>query len=275
MPPSLFNCASVYQAKADDFQRAVKSRQISGVVLQGYQDKGFFVRAKLLGSSDDVSCVLVNSRSEVMFIKDPDRAHDILYDMGVSDFEIDTTEWDMESAFNPHKVSQESRQRKKRREDALRFRPVFLDKYRYAYNHIQIEKRIEKLVEYAVDKGWLERQKEVPKRKFFMWSENRDLPDSKKVPTWAMKAAVALTVECGQYPRNDVEMGSFASLWSSIHGPFETIEQAFVSLPDGFIETVGEAGVTAEWVETVLNDEVLHAKNVKRAEEEFLASKLT
>lgn len=271
---SLFeDSENVYHAKAVDFERAVESKQIEKVVLKGYRDRGFFVRGKFSSKATDLTCVLVNSRSKVMYIKDPDRAHDILYDMGIEDFEIDTSEWDMESAFNPHKVSQESRQRKKRREDALRFRPVFLDKYRYAYNHIQIEQRIQKLVAYAVESGWLEQVKDVPKRKFFMWSESRDLPDHKKVPTWAMRAAVALTVDCGQYPRNDIEMASFASLWFSIHGPFETTAEAYNSLPCGFVDTVMEAGVSRAWIDMVLNDEVLHVRSVKRAEEEYQASK--
>lgn len=264
---------NVYHAQYADFLRQIEHGQIGEIVLAGYQNKGFFILGRIRSPGVEIQCVLVNQRSDVRFIKCPDNAHALLYNMGVHEFEIDATAWDMDSAFNPHKVSHESRQRKKRREDALRHRPIYLDKYRFAYNDVQIDERIRQLVECAVQQGWMEKGKEVTKKRFFTWFDKRELPDNKKVPAWAMKAAALLATDQGVYPRNDLEMSTFACLWFSIHGPFEDYEDAKKSLPGDFISSVMSAGVTSDWIETVFNDEILHARHVERKEQVYLEGK--
>jgi hypothetical protein len=264
---------NVYHAQYADFLRQIEYGQIGEIVLAGYQSKGFFIIGRIKSPAVEIQCVLVNQRSDIRFIKCPDNAHALLYNMGVYEFEIDATAWDMDSAFNPHKVSHESRQRKKRREDALRHRPIYLDKYRFAYNDVQIDERIKQLVECAIQQGWVDEGKEITKKRFFTWFDKRDLPDNKKVPAWAMKSATLLATDQGVYPRNDIEMSTFACLWFSIHCPFKDYEDVKKSLPDDFISSVVAAGVSFDWIETVFNDEILHARHVERKEQVYLEEK--
>jgi hypothetical protein len=273
MLASLFDGESgVLHAQYSDFLSQVEHGQIRDVVLAGYQDKGFFVFGRIKNDDLEIPCVLVTQHSEIRYIKCPDNAHTFLYNMGIEEFMIDASTWDMDSAFNPHKVSHESRQRKKRREDALRHRPLYLDKFRYAYNDVQIEERIQMLVDCAVEQGWLEQSKEISKKRFFTWFDKRELPDNKKVPAWAMKAAAVLATDQEVYPRNELEISVFACLWSSIHGPFDSLEQALESLPEGFISKVTSLGGEREWIDTAFNDEVLHARYVERKERQYQES---
>lgn len=120
MLQSLFNGNdSIYHAQFADFSRQIRFGQMKDIVLAGNKDKGFFVTGWIKSPSVEIPCVLVNQRSEIRYIKCPDKAHAFLYKMGVDEFEIDATNWDMEGAYNPHKASQESRLRKKYRESAI------------------------------------------------------------------------------------------------------------------------------------------------------------
>jgi hypothetical protein len=264
---------SILHAQYSEFYRQVGLGQIEKVVLAGEKDKGFYICGRVKNSAQKIVCILVTQHSEIRYIKCPDNAHSFLYNMGIIEFDIDTTCWDMDSAFNPHKVSQESRLRKKRREDALIHRPLYLDKFRFAFNDTPIEQRIQLLVSTAVQKGWLEEPRSISKNRFFTWIDKRDLPDNKKVPAWAMKAAVVLSTERGIYPRNDLELSVFACLWYSINGPFESREEALDSLPPGFIDDVCNAGVTMAHIETAFNDEVMHGRYVQRRERQFNESR--
>lgn len=270
MPASLFEGVnSVLHAQYSDFFRQVELGQIENVVLAGEKDKGFFICGRIKNCAQTIVCVLVTQHSEVRYIKCPDNAHSFLYNMGIEEFDFDTRSWDMDSAFNPHKVSQKSRLRKKRRDEALMHRPIYLDKFRFAFNDTPIDQRIQLLVDCAVQRGWLENPREISKKRFFTWIVKRDLPDNKKVPAWAMKAAAVLATDKGIYPRNDLEVVVYACLWFSILGPFETVNDALASLPIGFADQVCAHGVDKSLIETAFNDEIMHARYVQRKERQY------
>jgi len=44
-------------------------------------------------------------------------------------------------------------------------------------------------------------------------------------------------------------------------------------LPGDFISSVMSAGVSSDWIETVFNDEILHARHVERKEQVYLEGK--
>ncbi|MFA0809528.1 hypothetical protein [Microbulbifer epialgicus] len=276
MLTSLFDQKScVMHLQYSEFLENTKKGQIQDIVLSGYKDKGFFIAGRIKGAEHDITCILVTQHSEIRYIKCPDNAHTFLYSMGINEFMVDTTSWDMESTFNPHKVSQQSRLRKKRRERALRNRPVYLDKFRFAYNDVQIEERIKILVECAVKQGWLEKSKIISKKRFFTWIDKKELPDKKKVPTWAMKSAALLATDKKVYPRNELEISVFACLWSSIYGPFESVDCALESLPGDFMNKISSQNIDKSCVEIAMADEVIHARFVKQQERLFQESKVT
>ena len=83
------NDDNVFHAQYADFLRQIEHGQIGEIVLTGYQDKGFFIIGKIKSPDVEIQCILVNQRSDIRFIKCPDNAHALLYNMGVTEFEID------------------------------------------------------------------------------------------------------------------------------------------------------------------------------------------
>jgi len=273
MLPTLFDGNDIiYHAQYPEFLRQYAEGLLWRIVLVGYQDKGFCIIGRIKNSTVNMQCVLASQRSEIRFIKCPDNAHTLLYNMGIYEFEIDATEWDMDSAFNPHKVSQESRARKKRREVALRNRSIYLDKFRHAYNLANVDERINLLVERAVGLGWLEKYREVSKKRFLTWFDKRESSNNKIVPAWVMKSATVLVTDKGAYPRDSLEMSVFACLWFAIHGPFDSYNGVKLSLPADFIQVVKKNGITDEWIQTVFNDGIIHSRYVDNKGQLYLES---
>lgn len=104
-------------AQYSDFRQQVKRGHVKEITLVGHGRSGFFLSGRIETPHSATFCVLVNQRSGVRFMKCLDSAHSVLYNLGVNQFKIDTTSWDMASAFNPHKSSYDSRQRKKHRDE--------------------------------------------------------------------------------------------------------------------------------------------------------------
>jgi len=264
------NGRSIFPAKKAAFRGHVDSGNIDSVTLAGCQDKGFVVFGILNNSKDDSVCMLVNRNSEIRFIKSPDVAHSFLYKLGVKKFNIDTTDWDMESSFDPHKVSQECRERKKRRDFAQKNLPLYLDKFRSAYSNLDIEAGFELLVRYALSRRWLESHQTISKKQVFSWFDrnknSHQVEVEKEVPEWVVMSAANLSTKKGSYPTNSLELSVFARLWQSSNGMFSEIETFFDSLPTDFITTIKGFGLTESCTRTAFNDEIISACNIKRTQ---------
>lgn len=120
-----------YKVKQQEFIKMYENGDICDLALVSNKSEGFFIVGKLKRDDKGIHrCILVKQHGQIRYIKSPDFAHEFMYSLGVKGFSIDTLLWDEENVFNPHKVSFDSRIKKRNRDIALQSKGAYVEKLR-------------------------------------------------------------------------------------------------------------------------------------------------
>lgn len=111
---SLFKDGSgnLFDLKYADFVKKIGRGEIVSVFLVAHGDGGFYILTEQKNSDVLVRYVLSTKTGEMRQFKNLDTAHELIVAMGIKEYRCQFSNWNRDSAYNPHKASTESRRKK-------------------------------------------------------------------------------------------------------------------------------------------------------------------